>query len=177
MVLPVMMANGAALADTGASNYSKQTATALFLDDISYISENAQADEPEIKGYNVYRDKVRLNSSPLASMSFNDKVADFDKNYEYAVSAVYAAGESALSDPLRINPAGLQVVEPGAPFEVATSPGLISVRNCGGMEVALYTADGKVLAHTTGSSLVTFPVAPGFYVVTVNGHGAKVEVR
>ena len=50
MVLPVMMANGAALADTGASNYSKQTATALFLDDISYISENAQADEPEIKG-------------------------------------------------------------------------------------------------------------------------------
>ncbi len=157
--------------------YSKQTATALFLDDISYISENAQADEPEIKGYNVYRDKVRLNSSPLASMSFNDKVADFGKNYEYAVSAVYAAGESALSDPLRINPAGLQVVEPGAPFEVATSPGLISVRNCEGMELVLYTADGKVLAHTTGSSLVTFPVAPGFYVVTVNGHGTKVAVR
>jgi hypothetical protein len=71
----------------------------------------------------------------------------------------------------------LQVVEPGAPFEVATSPGLISVRNCEGMELVLYTADGKVLAHTTGSSLVTFPVAPGFYVVTVNGHGAKVAVR
>lgn len=157
--------------------YSKQTQTALFLDDISYIAADAEIDTPEIKGYNVYRDKVRQNAELLTALNFSDCVADLEQDYEYAVSAMYASGESALSAPVKINPASLEGVEAAVAFEVVATRGAVTVRNCEGMDVVLSTIDGKVLGRATGGASVTFGVLPGFYVVTVGGQSVKVAVR
>lgn len=92
--------------------YSVKTETALFIDDISYIADGATAAcNYEILGYNIYRDSKRLNAELLTTPAFTDTTADEQKTYEYAVSAVYTAGESALSVPVSAGIAGIAGVE------------------------------------------------------------------
>ena len=91
--------------------YSVKTETALFIDDISYIADGATAAcNYELLGYNIYRDSKRLNAELLTTPAFTDTTADEKKTYEYAVSAVYTAGESALSVPVSAGIAGIDGV-------------------------------------------------------------------
>lgn len=59
---------------------------------------------PELLGYNVYRDEIKLNDDPITDLSFEDEIeAGF--TYNYGVTALYDIGES--------NPATVTVTAPG----------------------------------------------------------------
>ena len=93
--------------------YSVKTNTALFVDDITYIADGAPKVETNYRllGYNIYRNGKRLNAETLVDPVFADTTADPQQTYEYAVTAVYATGESALSAPVSISIAGVDSVE------------------------------------------------------------------
>lgn len=61
----------------------------FYLDDITYVPA-----APHLMGYNVYRDGVKLNAEPLTTTDFTDAEA----SGSYAVTAVYAEGESVPSN-------------------------------------------------------------------------------
>lgn len=65
----------------------------FFVDDITYIPAYEEGTF-DIVGYNVYRDGVKLNDEPLAEPTYVDAGLDENTEYAYAVSAVYAKGES-----------------------------------------------------------------------------------
>ena len=67
----------------------------IMLDDISFTPAKGVDFNPQIKGYNLYRDGEKLNQSPLTEMSYTD--AAVSGIHDYVVTAVYALGESAPS--------------------------------------------------------------------------------
>lgn len=77
---------------------------ALTIDDIAY-SMKAR----EIKGYNVYRDGVKVNSELLATPSYT-----LGEPGKYAVTVVYAEGESDLSGVIDTNPTAIGTITAGS---------------------------------------------------------------
>ncbi len=65
-------------------------------DDVTYIPESHK--DLQLVGYNVYKNKTRLNQAPVDATTYVDEAC----GAVYRVSAVYTKGESrALSAPLR----------------------------------------------------------------------------
>lgn len=91
---------------------------ALLLDDVTY--QPAGSSDLTIKGYNIYRNRIRLNEDPLPTPYFVDTTAEDGMTYEYCVTAVYDKGESLPSAPISItytlNSIDLQL-SPEASFE------------------------------------------------------------
>lgn len=85
------------------------------LDDITYIAKG----EPRpltLKGYNVYRNGVQLNSEPVTATSFSTvRELECDK---YFVTAVYDRGESTASNIVQLGEAGIDAIVSDA----ATAP-------------------------------------------------------
>lgn len=65
-----------------------------------------------VKGYNIYRDNVKLNSELLNQFSFYDKGLDYDKPYTYTVSAIQADGKENMSDAATVTLAKKQISKP-----------------------------------------------------------------
>jgi hypothetical protein len=76
----------------------KSIATTAKLEQIStvtyYLEDFPKRTQENLLGYNVYRDEVRLNDNPLASLSYTDSGLT-DGLYTYEVTAEYVDGESA----------------------------------------------------------------------------------
>lgn len=65
----------------------------LFLDDITYRKAASQL---TLLGYNIYRDGMKLNVSPLTATTFTDQNVTAG-SHTYVVTAVYEEGESTPS--------------------------------------------------------------------------------
>ncbi|MBD5250484.1 MAG: hypothetical protein HDS56_04845 [Barnesiella sp.] len=74
----------------------------LLIDDVTFIPANAPAQSLEIKGYDVYRDGVKITESPVEGLSYVDFNVEDGKTYEYVVVTVYATGNSAPSDAVKV---------------------------------------------------------------------------
>jgi len=70
-------------------------------------------------GYNVYRDDILLNPSPLILMSYEDSEVTAETQYRYAITAVYTEGESGLSEIVSIY-TNMIVLEDPAPADDST---------------------------------------------------------
>lgn len=70
---------------------------ALLVDDVTFCPDSLAARELNFQGYNVYRNGVRLNVTPISVPAYSDTEAP--ENATYRVTAVYAEGESAYSQP------------------------------------------------------------------------------
>lgn len=81
----------------------------LMIDDLRYNIGNPFGDIALI-GYNLYRDGVKLNSTPLTACAYTDTDVVGSTGYYYRVSAVYNIGESAMSGETKLvaaSPAGV----------------------------------------------------------------------
>jgi len=63
-------------------------------------------------GYNAYREGTKLNASVIADL-FYDDLAVAPGTYNYTVTAVYDAGESAPTDPVEVQIFGVSIDEIG----------------------------------------------------------------
>jgi len=82
-------------------------------------------DTDRIKGYNVYRDGTKVNSTPVTGTSLYDSGLEHGKTYSYQVSTIYESGESEKSDAVEISIVGIAPEKPASLF--ARQKGLNSV--------------------------------------------------
>ena len=95
-----------------------------------------------------------------------------DGNYSYNVTALYAEGESGLSNAYDASTTGIDDMRADG-ISIRTDKGVIIVD--GASDVAVYGIDGKI--HGIGHGDTVIAVEPGFYVVKADGKVATVSVR
>lgn len=87
------------------------------VDDVTYTPAKGSALALNHQGYNVWRDGVKLNDTPVTTAEYTDAapaVNDSPK-YTYHVTALYDQGESRLSEPAYVDMSllGIDAVEAG----------------------------------------------------------------
>lgn len=87
---------------------------AMFVDDITYVP-GGDAVAVHLTGFNVYRDGVRLNDTPLAAVAAGSRCAFNDgspvsEKHSYYVTAIYDKGESKPSNEALAELSGLESV-------------------------------------------------------------------
>ena len=145
----------------------------FMVDDISYIPLGGAG--LELKGYNVYRDGVRITDSPVTSLSFVDK-GSATADHIYHVSAVYDRGESVPAEVKYTFDSGVDTVDDTA-WRVRTASGVIVIEGAEGLPVAIMLPDGKTVRTSAAvSGHERFAVSPGLYIVRVGREVRKVIV-
>lgn len=151
-----------------AIRYRAQDAFMVMVDDVTYAP--AGVEPLQLLGYNVYRNGVKLNDTPLAGTSFTD--AEKPEGAGYTVTAVYNRGESRPLDVIYPNgPSSVQEVADAV--TVRGLAGAIEVKGVAGM-VSVADVQGRVIYRGTAGRI---PAAPGVYVVTAPSLTRKVIVR
>lgn len=151
---------------------------ALLLDDVKFIGKDAGKQDITVEGYNVYRDGVRINETPVATNSYTDPNTVKGTTYTYQVSVVWNKGESPLSEKCVAQAStGIDNVTAGS-VRVYSLRGKIRIVGAAQNRIAVYTADGKTVASVKTSEATTdIPAAPGVYIVKVAGNVTKVVVN
>lgn len=172
-IVPSEWTEYTALIPEGATHFAIRSRAAngmmLMIDDVTFMPQ-----KPELKGYHIYRDGVRLNEAPLGETSYLDTSAGTDAR-TYHVSAVYAEGESELSRPLSLQFSGLSsAVAEG--LSVMVEGRDIIVSGAGIAPVRLAAVDGRTLDRALGDTRFTVPSA-GVYLLTVGSRTVKVLVK
>lgn len=146
----------------------------LFVDDITFTPA-CGASMLTVEGYNVYRDGVRINETPVEEPRFTDSEAS-DGAHTYGVTAVYNRGESRLSN-LVSTTSALGMPESDS-IDITSRDGNIVITGATGKDVTVYTTDGRILFGTSeAAQTVRIPAAPGIYLVKAGDVTAKVLVK
>lgn len=150
---------------------------ALLIDDISYIAADATPEDLSLLGYNVYRDKVKINDKPLQAESYTDLTAQQNESYGYQVTAVYDKGESLPSNVAKVTyVSGIRDIEAGN-IRVTGGNGAIFVGGADGKDVRIYSVNGAMKAQFTAHGDERIAVSAGLYIVNVADATFKVAVR
>lgn len=142
----------------------------LMIEDVTFTKLNGF--DGELLGYNVYRNGVKINQSPIVDAKYTDTTAD-NTDHTYQVSAVYDKGESELSEPVSIAKSGLGLVSTDAKITVADKA--IIVSNVSDRKVTVCTTDGRNIYTGCGDARIS--VSTGIYIVTIDTLATKVIVR
>lgn len=149
----------------------------MVLDDVTYIPGTGLPSELSLVGYNIYRDGEKINQEPVGTTAFTEKI-DISKNHLYAVTAVYATGESRFSNVVALgNLSGVASVESDKVSIKALNSHII-VAQAEGKNITISNAAGAVLFNGKATEpTVSVPAANGIYVVKVGDNVKKIVVR
>ena len=151
----------------------------LMVDDVTYIPAAAFSGEISLKGYDVYRDGVKLNDAPVEKTDYADANVVEGTTYDYVVVALFEEGAGRVSNTATIKfekeDSGLD--ELGAAKAIATAKNTIIVRGFAGEKVVVSSADGKVIANGEASEISSISVPAGVYVVKAGNKSVKIVVK
>lgn len=147
----------------------------LKIDDISYEGANPYSDAV-IAGYNIYRDGLKLNESPVIGSQFIDNTCDEGGDHVYNVTVVYDLGESRESNDAVISMSGIAAVEDGS-IRIGTEVHDLVVSGAEGCMTSVYTVDGTTIYRAIAPATLRLPLAPGIYIVTAGSTTAKIAIR
>lgn len=147
-------------------------AFAFLIDDIVYTPGNGIPGAVSPTGYNIYRDEIKINDTPVTERIYIDRPVGND--HIYYVTAVYDSGESDYSNEFKMNPLALN--EQLSKIAVISGPGYILLTGAAGRAVALVSATGQTLCRITGRSTERFAVDAGLYLLVVGETVTKVVV-
>ncbi len=150
----------------------------LFVDDVKFRAKNGPLESVDLTGYNVYRDRVKLTAEPVAVTAYTDEATDGKSTYTYAVTAVYPAGESHISNEVVVDmsQSGLDPVEVGG-FAIRANDGAVEILGAEGKNVAVAALDGTTVYSGIGAAVTRVPVTPCLYLVTVADTTVKLLVK
>lgn len=154
-----------------AIRYVSITNFAVMVDDITYTPSNGSM--PEVIGYNVYRNGVKINDVPLTEATYSETLPSGE--VRYAVSAVYKHGESGVSNVVKLG-TGIDDVE-NSPIKVYTEAGTIVVEAQEPVETEIYSVDGMRIYSQSVENQSRFDVESGIYVVRIGKAVYKVIVE
>lgn len=149
---------------------------ALCIDDISYIPVDPVSGNLTIDGYNIYRDKVRLNTEPVTETAYTD-LSPLSGDHTYHVTIAYTSGESTPSNAARVSSSVDNVSATGTSVRITGGHGAITIDGACGVKASVHTLDGRSVAsvNTNGKTVIT--ASPGIYIVKAGDAAAKVIVR
>lgn len=143
----------------------------FMVDDISF-----EGRQLTLKGYNVYCDGELVGTADASAHSFLHSTTALAAGlHTYHVTALYAEGESALSNAAPVAVVSGITTADGRRLSITTQPGCIVVNEAKGLKVAVYTLDGRTVFQGQGDAVV--PVAAGQYVVVAGSTAANVVVK
>ena len=147
----------------------------LMLDDITYETAALYPSDLALTGYNIYRDGQFLAKAEDAA---HTDAPGATGKYNYRVSALYNYGESAACPATEVTFEydGAQSVA-GATVTIGSEPGAIIVSGAEGKALSVASADGRVIFSGAAAAVQRIPAATGIYLVSADGHIAKVVVR
>ena len=130
-------------------------------------------DEPEnidgtLLGYNVYRDGVRLNASPLAELGYNDEGLE-DGAYNYQVAAVYEHCNEARTEILGVIINILSINELNNTVTIYPNPtsGAITIESANFAKVEIYNTLGQLVETKTVNTFNVSNYSSGVYFFKV----------
>lgn len=149
----------------------------LFIDDVTFIPADAAPAAVTLKGYNIYRNGMKLNSTLLTEPAYTDATTREGRKYSYFVTAVYDRGESRPSNTADIDLSGVASLYGDSGVDIRAIGGGIVVKGLTQGKVAVIATDGRTVASAEAAPTVRISLQPGIYVVNAAGHIAKVIVR
>ncbi len=151
---------------------------ALMVDDVTYERSIPDAAEAGLLGYNVYCNGVKVNDAPVAARTL-DHTPSVGGELEYAVSAVYPAGESSKCAPVKVlvTEVGIDGVVSGA-FAISADGLRVVISGSADGEARLLTPSGVMVASAScdGGCVLDAPSA-GVYVLVVGNRAVKMVLR
>ncbi len=148
----------------------------LMLDDFTFIPASGSA-VLQLAGYNVYRDGSKVNGEPLSGTAFTDDNAG-EGDHAYVVTALYDRGESLPSNEYAVSVSGLESVAAGETVvAVRGGHGEVVVTGADGLDIIVFTPDGKSVSMFRGREVNREAIAAGVYVVKVGMEAFKVRVK
>lgn len=131
--------------------------------------------KPALQGFNVYRDAVKLNTTVLPDL-FYDDLGLAPGTYNYTVTAVYSAGESDPTTALPVTVGGVSVSElkkagitvyPNPASEIVNVKSDVTIRT---VEVLSYCGQlvlSKTMVSSSNASINVSGLAGGVYFIKV----------
>ncbi len=149
----------------------------LMVDDIQYTPDSAYDFTPDLLGYNVYRDNVKINSEPIGELAYTDVNVPAG-DHEYYVTATFPEGESAPSPRYVLSTSGLKDLTQAATanIRIAGHSGCIEIDGFNG-RANVFAIDGRKVASEKIAGNLTFSINPGVYIVDCAGTISKVIVK
>ena len=146
---------------------------AFALDDITYEKGDGNW-KLKIAGYDIYRNGVKINSTPLTSPTFVD--TDEKTGAVYQVATVYNLGHSMFSNTATVGETSLGTID-ALGIRAYTEAGNIVIDGAEGRKISVITIDGRVISQRIGDAKTRIPVANGMYLVRIDNTVAKVLVK
>lgn len=144
---------------------------------MTFIPADAAPAAVTLKGYNIYRNGMKLNSTLLTEPAYTDATTREGRKYSYFVTAVYDRGESRPSNTADIDLSGVASLYGDSGVDIRAIGGGIVVKGLTQGKVAVIATDGRTVASAEAAPTVRISLQPGIYVVNAAGHIAKVIVR
>ena len=143
----------------------------FMVDDISYEGRRLT-----LQGYNIYCDGELVATAEPTATTYEHSTRELSTGlHTYHVTALYAEGESALSNAAPVAVINAVKSISGTRVQIMARQGAIEVRGAKGMPVAVYTLAGQLCHQGKGDAVV--PAAPGQYLVVVAGETTNVLVK
>lgn len=149
---------------------------AMLLDDITYIPAGAEREELALTGYNIYRNDVRINSSPVTTTEFTDTETENGLDYTYHVTAVYDKGESRYSEACLIHTTGIGTTV-SDDISMSVTDGGIHISGAENMRINVFNASGVRLFSEVISGQATIRLQPGMYIINTGSISKKIMVK
>ncbi len=147
----------------------------LMLDDFTFAAASGTSAELSIKGYDVYRDGVKINAELVEECEYTDTEAT-DGEHTYVVVTVYTTGSSAPSNAVTIIYDGITDAT-AAGIAITAGKGTITVTGAEGKLLTVAAADGKLYFNGAAAATQTIAAPAGIYVVKAGQKIAKVAVK
>lgn len=145
----------------------------LMLDDVTY--QPASTGDLALTGYNVYRDREKVNTDAVTTTSFTD-TTDEPGKHTWTVTAVYAQGESRGSNTATPDLSSIST-EMAASISISAAHGEIIVDGAEGLNISVASTDGRLIFNNIGQAETHIEVASGIYIVKAGTTTAKLIVR
>lgn len=147
----------------------------MFVDDVTFRSALDKYG-PELRGFHVYREGISLTENPLTETAYADCGIQWEegKTLEYAVSAVFAQGESKASRIL-VTTSGVGDIASDNLIVYAVK-GAIVIEGAEGMSVSVASVDARTIFNGKAENLLHISVEPGVYAVKVGKFAARIKV-
>lgn len=150
---------------------------AMCVDDVTFVPAATLKNDDSLKGYNIYRDNVKLNNEPLRDVAYSDIVTD-DSNHVYTVTALYSCGESARSNRVTASSQSwLGNLRADAASKVRVVGNTIVITCADGCDVRIHSVDGVCHKSFTASGSTMVDMADGIWIVTVGSTATKVVIK
>ena len=148
---------------------------AMAVDDITYIPGNGMPANPQLTGYNLYRNNKQAGT---AGTGVTAAVLGGNADDSFAITAVYAEGESRFSNIVVPKQTGVSHDPADRNMTISSHGRDIVITGLRGRTADIYTADGRLYTSATAADRASVTVgAPGVYIVAVDTTVAKIIVR